>query len=73
MMGKNITVHLLVQGTTRAIVQPVDLGSHDEIILVQPLDLLGAQRNGRVTPAETNIWVMAFRLGKLADFLNKGE
>src|SRR6516162_1629093 len=34
---------------------PVDLARHDKIVLVQPFDLLGAQRNGCVTPAEADI------------------
>src|SRR5260221_8728788 len=51
----------------------VDLARHDEIVLVQSLDLLRAQRNGRVTPAEADVGVMAFALGKLADPLHEGE
>jgi hypothetical protein len=38
----------------------------------QSLDLLGAQRDGRVTPTEADIGVMAFGLGKLADPLHEG-
>src|SRR5262245_5076846 len=51
----------------------VDLARHDEIVLVQSLDRFGAQRHGRVTPAEAHIGVMAFGLGKLADSLHEGE
>jgi hypothetical protein len=51
----------------------VDLARHDEIVLVQSFDLLGAQGADRVTPAEADVRVMAFGLGKLTDFLNKGE
>jgi hypothetical protein len=40
---------------------------------MQSFDLLGAQRDGRVTPAEADVGVMAFGLGELTDFLNKGE
>jgi hypothetical protein len=39
----------------------------------QSFDLLGAQRNSRITPAEADVRVMAFCLGKLTDFLNKIE
>src|SRR5262249_639475 len=46
---------------------------HDEVVLVQSLDLLSAQRDGRVTPAEVDIGVMAFGLGQLADALHEGE
>src|SRR5260370_12159283 len=58
---------------TRPIGHAVDLARHDEIVLVQSLDLLRAQRNGRVTPAEADVGVMAFALGKLADPLHEGE
>src|SRR5260370_16924914 len=58
---------------TREIGHAVDLARHDEIVLVQSLDLLRAQRNGRVTPAEADVGVMAFALGKLADPLHEGE
>ena len=71
--GKKITASPFGRRGDPSDLQPVDLGSHDEIVLVDSLDLLGAQRDGRVTPAETNIGVMAFGLGKLTDFLNKGE
>ena len=64
---------LAVEGPARAIVHPIDLARHDEIVLVQSLDFLGAQRDGRVTPAEADVGVMAFGLGELTDFLNKGE
>ena len=50
----------------RPIDHAVDLARHDKIVLVQSLDLLGAQRDGRVTPAEADIGVMAFGLGKLS-------
>src|SRR5262249_30919147 len=33
----------------------------------------GAQRDGRVTPAETDVGMMSFGFGKLADPLHKGE
>src|SRR5712671_320178 len=52
---------------------PINLARHDEIIFVQSFDLLGRQRDGCVTPAETEIGVMTFGLCKLPDFLNKGE
>ena len=48
---------LAVKGPTRAIEDSVDLGRHDEIVLVQSLDLLSAQGDGRVTPAETDVGV----------------
>src|SRR5215831_8476256 len=58
---------------SRPIEHAVDLARHDEVVLAQSFDLLGAQRHGRVTPAEADIRVMAFGLGKLADALHEGE
>ena len=55
------------------IVHPIDLARHDEIVLVQSFYLLGAQGNRHITPAEADVGVMAFGLGELTDFLNKGE
>src|SRR5712672_4169847 len=72
--GDGFAVSLLaVTGPTRAIEHSVDLARHDEIVLVQSLDLLGAQGDGRVTPAKAEVGVMAFGLGEFTDFLNKGE
>jgi hypothetical protein len=42
----------------RSIEHAVDLARHDEVVLVQSLDLLGAERDRRVAPAE----VMTFGL-----------
>src|SRR5262245_35180308 len=53
--------------------QPIDLACHDEIVFVQALDLLGAQRNRCVTPAKVDIGVMALTLGQFADLMNEGE
>ena len=44
---------------------------HDEVVLVQSFDRLGAQRDSSMTPAEADVGVMAFCLGKLTNFLNK--
>src|SRR6516225_11005394 len=57
----------------RPVEHPIDLACHDKIVLVQSLDFLGAQRDGRVTPTEADIGVMAFGLGKLADPLHEGK
>src|SRR6266481_1142432 len=74
LIGNGFAVSLLaVEGPTRAIEHSVDLARHDEIVLVQSLDLLRAQRNGRVTPAEADVGVMSFGFGKLADSLHEGE
>ncbi len=52
---------------------PIDLARHDKIVLVQPLNLLGAQRDGRVTPTEANIRMVPFGFSQLADVANKIE
>ena len=52
---------------------PIDLARHDKIVLVQPLDLLGAQRDGRVAPAEADIGMVAFCLSQVAHVSNKLE
>ena len=57
----------------RAVEHPIDLARHDEIVLVQSFDLLGAQGNRHITPAEADVGVMAFGFGELTDLLNKGE
>ena len=64
---------LAVEGPTRAIEHSVDLARHDEIVLVQSFDFLGAQGDGHLTPAEADVGVMAFGLGEFTDFLNKVE
>jgi hypothetical protein len=51
LIGNGFAVSLLaIEEPTRAIEHSVDLARHDEIVLVQSLDFLGAQRDGRVTP-----------------------
>src|SRR6266436_10426974 len=64
---------LVVEGPIRAIEQPINLARHDEVVLMQSFDLLGAQRDSSITPAEADVRVMAFCLGKLTNFLNKVE
>ena len=63
----------MVEGPIRAIEQPINLARHDEVVLMQSFDLLGAQRDSSITPAEADVRVMAFCLGKLTDILNKAE
>src|SRR5581483_1203684 len=53
--------------------QPIDLGGHDEVVLVQALDLLRLQGHRRVAPTEADVRVMSLRLGKLADLLHECE
>jgi hypothetical protein len=46
--------------------EPINLGGHDEIVLVQTFDLLRLQRHLRVAPSEADVGVMPFGLGELA-------
>jgi len=54
-------------------VNPVNLAGHDEVVLVQSLDLLGLQRDRRIAPTETDVRMMAFGFCEFAHLLNKGE
>jgi hypothetical protein len=51
----------------------INLGGHDEIVLVQSLDLLGLQGDGGITPTEANIRMMAFSFREFTNLLNKGK
>jgi hypothetical protein len=51
--------------------QLIDLGRHNEIVLVQALDLVQLDR--AVAPAEADVGVVALRLGKGADLVDKLE
>ena len=51
----------------------VNLGSHDEIVLMQSLDLLGLQRDRRMAPIEVDIRMMAFSFREFTNLLNKGK
>jgi hypothetical protein len=62
---------LVIEEPIRAIEQPINLARHDEVVLMQSFDRLGAQRDSSITPAEADVGVMAFCLCKLTNFLNK--
>src|ERR1700693_4289540 len=51
----------------------VNLGGHDEVVLMQSLDLLGLQRDRRIAPTEADIRMMAFSFREFTDLLNKGK
>jgi hypothetical protein len=57
----------------RASEYAVDLGCHDEVVLMQSLDLLGLQRDRRIAPTEADIWMMAFSLREFTNLLNKSK
>ena len=51
----------------------VNLGGHDEVVLMQSLDLLGLQRDRRIAPTEADIRMMAFSFREFTNLLNKGK
>src|SRR5580658_8654691 len=57
----------------RASEYAVNFGGHDEVVLMQPLDLLGLQRDRRVAPTEADIRMMAFSFREFTNLLNKGK
>ena len=63
----------MVGTAIRVIKHPIDLARHDKIVLVQSLDFLGAQRDGRVAPAEADIGMMAFGFSQITHVSNKVE
>src|SRR6516225_11934080 len=68
-----VPTSLATESAIRPIEYPINLARHDKIVLVQPLDLLGAQRDGRVTPAEADIGVMTLCFSQVTDVANKAE
>src|SRR5262245_57729049 len=46
---------------------------HYEVVLVQPLNLLGLQRDNRVAPAKTDTGMMAFGFCEFTNLLDKAE
>src|ERR1700716_3642513 len=51
----------------------VNLGGHDEVVLMQSLDLLGLQRDRRISPTEADIRMMAFSFREFTNLLNKAK
>jgi len=51
--------------------EPIDFRRHDEVVLVETLDLVSAQRHAGYAPAEADIRMVAFGLGELAHLLHK--
>src|SRR5262249_57009437 len=56
-----------LRGDIRRIEDPIDLARHDKVVLVQSLDLFGAQRDVPVTPAEADIRGVPFGFSQVAD------
>src|SRR5215831_14018904 len=57
----------------RASEYAVNLGGHDEVVLMQSFDLLGLQRDRRIAPTEADIRMMAFSFREFTDLLDKGK
>src|SRR6267378_5905566 len=57
----------------RASEYAVNLGGHDEVVLMQSLDLLGLQRDRRIAPTEADIRMVAFGFREFTNLLNKGK
>src|ERR1700720_1116044 len=57
----------------RASKYAVDLGGHDEVVLMQSLDLLGLQQNRRIAPTEADIRMVAFGFREFTNLLNEGK
>jgi hypothetical protein len=51
----------------------INFGGHDEIVLMQSLDLLGLQRDRGIAPTEADIRMMAFSFREFTNFLDKGK
>jgi len=51
----------------------VNLGGHDEIVLMQSLDLFGLQRDRGIAPTEADIRMMAFSFREFTNLLDKGK
>src|SRR5260370_22063607 len=53
--------------------EPIDFRRHNEVVLVEALDLLGAQRHSRIAPPEADVGMVAFGLRELANLLYECE
>ena len=68
-----VPTSLATGSSIRPIEDPINLALHDKIVFVQPLNFLGAQRDGCVTPAEGDVWMMTFGFSQVTDVANKAE
>ena len=53
--------------------QLVNFGSHDEVVLMEAIDLVGLKLHFAVAPADANVRVMPLGLAQIADFLCEGH
>ena len=69
-----LKTHIGWRASTRSASEyAVDLGCHDEVVLMQSLDLLGLQRDRRIAPTEVDIRMMAFSFREFPNLLNKSK
>ena len=54
-------------------VEPVRLGRHDEVVPVQPFDLVSPPLHSDPSPLGGQLWVMALCLGRLSDLTREIE
>ena len=70
-------LHCRITGTRSRHGRPseyaVNFGGHDEIVLMQSLDLFGLQRDRGIAPTEADIRMMAFGFREFTNLLNKGK
>ena len=70
--GRRLSLDLFVRYRDLA-GQLVELYRHDEIVLVQSFDLLGAQRDRGIAPPEADIRMMELRLGECTGAAHERE
>jgi hypothetical protein len=51
----------------------IELCRHDEVVLMQSLDLLGLQRDRRVTPTKSDLGMMSLAFGECGYTFDKAE
>jgi hypothetical protein len=67
------TATLLLRAKWEVFSHVIQLRGHDEVILVQPFDLLGLEGHRRVAPAEADIRVMPLSFCEFSHLPDKGE
>ena len=71
-MSRNSSFNaLLSPGPAAEGVAAVDLGGHDEVVLMQSMDLPGPQGDRHIAPAEADVRMMAFSFREFTNLLNK--
>jgi hypothetical protein len=71
--GRQVEQRLQLVAPWRAREYAINFGGHDEIVLMQSLDLFGLQRDRGITPTEADIRMMAFSFREFTNLLDKGK